>query len=137
MSGVERKREEMIARARERAETPATPGEWGYTILGSEHDEFVGRFRGRTTDPENNREILLFWDEAGQLCFSRYYTALDRELNRAQPEVGDRVYIYRGANYKTSYDEAGEPKGRSFGVEVEPSSEPVPEAGASEDDLPF
>ena len=82
-------KEELLARAKERAEAPAIPSEWGYRIALDEGEHFTGRWRGETTDPDNvdkdgnPRRIYLLWDEAGTSCFSRNYTSLAREIDRA------------------------------------------------------
>ena len=133
-------RDELIARAKERAETTPTPEEWGYRITLEEGESFVGRWRGQTVDEDNsNRSIYLFWDESSEWCFSRSYASLDRELDREQPAIGATVVIYRGDNYKTQYDDEGEASGQSFGVTVEPNDdllpgEPVPSETASSAD---
>ncbi len=84
----------------------------------------MGRWRGETVDEENdNRRVFLLWDGDGALCFSRSYAALEREIDRLKPwEVGDSVAIYRGVDY---VGEKG--TGYSFGVEKEPSTDPLPD----------
>jgi hypothetical protein len=70
----------------------------------------------------------------------RYYAALGREIEQAAPSIGDRIVIYRGANYKTAYDdEDSGPKGRSFGVVCEPTDEPLPAQPSvvDDDDIPY
>jgi hypothetical protein len=128
-------RDELIARARERAESPPTPEEWGYRIRLDPDEVFVGRYGGETIDEDNdNRRIFLFWDEDGEECFSRTYAALAREIDRVRPGLGDRVVIARGPDYQ-----GAQGTGYSFGVESEPSDEPLPGAapGAEDDDIPF
>jgi hypothetical protein len=120
-------RDELIARAKERAETAPTPEEWGYRVQLDENDVFAGRWRGETTDPDNDdRRIFLFWDEDGELCFHRFYAALGREVDRVQPTVGDTVVVARGNNYRSQYDDPGEETGQSYGLEAEPCSDPLP-----------
>jgi hypothetical protein len=46
-------RDDLIAKAKERAETPPVPEEWGFRIVLNEGDSFVGRWRGKTQDPDN------------------------------------------------------------------------------------
>jgi hypothetical protein len=90
-------RDDLISRAKERAESPPTPEEWGYRIVLGEGESFVGRWRDRTVDEDNNdRPIYLFWDDAGEWCFSRHYASLERELTREDPAIGATVVIYRG-----------------------------------------
>ena len=120
-------RDDLISRAKERAETPPTPEEWGYRIAIDEGKSFVGRWRDETKDEENNdRPIYLFWDDDGEPCFSRHYASLERELKREDPAVGATVVIYRGDNYKTQYDDEGEASGQSYGVTTEPNDDPLP-----------
>jgi hypothetical protein len=120
-------RDDLISRARERAEAPPIPEEWGYRIALEEGESFVGRWRDRTVDEDNDRPIYLFWDESGEPCFSRHYASLERELNREDPAVGATVVIYRGDNYKTQYDDEAEKSGQSYGVTVEPNDDPLPD----------
>jgi hypothetical protein len=119
---------ELIARAKERAESSPTLGSWGYRIALDPQDVFVGRWRGETTDEDNDdRRIFLFWDQDGQPCFSRFYAALGREIDRASPSLGDRIAVYRGDDYNSSQG-----TGFAFGVECEPNDDPVPD-----DDIQF
>ena len=132
MSTERTARDDLISRAKERAETPPTPEEWGYRIALDEGESFVGRWRDRTIDEDNNdRPIYLFWDESGEPCFSRHYTSLEREINRENPAPGATVVIYRGDNYKTQYDDEGEKSGQSYGGTVEPNDDPLPGEGAA------
>jgi hypothetical protein len=120
-------RDDLIARAKERAETPPTPEEWGYRVQIEEGESFVGRWHTETVDEDNNnRPIYLFWDESGEPCFSRHYASLERELKREDPAVGATVVVYRGDNYKTQYDDEGESSGQSYGVTSEPNDDPLP-----------
>jgi hypothetical protein len=129
-------RDELIARARERADTPAVPVEWGYRVVLDNEEEFVGRWRGETTDPDNAdqqgnpRAVYLLWDEQNEPCYSRTYAALGREIRQAAPNRGDRICIYRGDDYT-----GAQGAGYSFGVVVESCDEPLP--GADDDDIPF
>jgi hypothetical protein len=120
-------KDELIARAQERSETPPTPEEWGYRVSLEERESFYGRWRGETTDPDNDdRRIFLLWDEDDEPCFHRFYAALGREVDRVQPSVGDTVAISRGANYRSQYDDPGEETGQSYGLEAEPCADPLP-----------
>jgi hypothetical protein len=114
----------LLELARRRAESSAIPDEWGYRIVLDEGEDFVGRWRGESADEENNnRRVFLFWDQQGQRCFSRFYVALAREIDRAKPEVGATIVIYRGADY---HGKNG--TGYSFGVETEANEAPLPDA---------
>jgi hypothetical protein len=124
--------DDLIARARARAEALPVPEGWGYRIVLDEGEVFVGRWRGETTNEDNGRRIYLLWDEDDQPCYSRDYTALGREVDRAKPEVGDRVAIFRGADY---VGQGGNP-GYSFGLEKERCDEPLPDADG-DDGIPF
>jgi hypothetical protein len=145
--------DDLVAQAKARAEGGGAVDEsWGDLIQLDEGESFVGRYRGHANDPKHDRLIYLFWDVEGAPCWSRYYAALGRELEGAAPMIGDRVAIHRGPNYKTGHEEPGEPpKGQSYGVVCEPSSDPLPDeepqpatstlAGAGKpaarDDIPF
>jgi hypothetical protein len=138
--------DELLARATERAEASPIPSEWGYRVALDEGDSFVGRWRGETEDPDNvdkqgrPRRIFLLWDTDGQPAFSRSYAALNREVDRVRPNVGDRVAIARAADYTSA-----EGTGFSFGLEADPCDHPLPDdpspgeppAAADPDDLPF
>ena len=114
--------DELIARARERAETSPVPEEWGYRIKLEEGDHFAGRWRGETVDDKNTdddgkpKRIFLFWDGDDAACFSRTYAALAREIDRVQPTIGCTIVIYRGGDY-VGQQGAGD----SFGVATEPN----------------
>jgi hypothetical protein len=133
--------DDLITRARQRAESGGVDESWG-TLLDLEEDEtFDGRYRGATTDPDNGRAIWPLWDQDDELRWSRNYASLEREMEKAAPSIGDRIVIYRGDNYKTAYDGDKGPKGRSFGVVCEPSDRPLPASvdasGDTVDGIPF
>jgi hypothetical protein len=120
-------RDDLIQRAKERAETPPTPEEWGYRIQIEEGGSFAGRWHTETVDEDNNnRPIYLFWDEDGEACFHRHYASLERELAREQPATGATIVVARSENYKTQYDDEGEKTGQSYGVSSEPNDAPLP-----------
>jgi hypothetical protein len=124
-----RDRENLVARAKERAEASPLPEGWGYRIQLEEGDSFVGRWRSDAVDEQNdNRRVYLFWDEKGERCFSRHYAALGREIDRAAPKPGDTIVVYRGDNYTGQQG-----TGYSFGVETEPNEAPLPD----DDEIPF
>ena len=57
---------ELLARARERADAPPTPAEWGSRVALEEQESFCGRWRGETVDEDNDsRPIYLLWGEGG------------------------------------------------------------------------
>jgi hypothetical protein len=129
----------LLSRAKERAEGSPLPDTWGYRVALEEGDFFYGRWRGETVDELNSddngkpRRIFLLWDEDEQLCFSRFYTALAREIDRAKPELGCSIAIYRGDDY---VGQKG--TGFTFGVVTEPSEKPLPGGEpAADDDVPF
>jgi hypothetical protein len=123
--------DDLIARAKERAESAPIPEDWGYRIQLEPDDSFVGRWRGETVDEaHDDRRIFLFWDRDDQLCFSRSYAALNREIDAAAPTVGCTVVIVRGEDYVGQQG-----TGYAFGVVVEPNDEPLPDV--VEDDVPF
>jgi hypothetical protein len=100
--------DDLVARARKRAETSSTPSEFGYRVVLRELDHFVGRWRGETTDPDSEgRRIYLLWDEGGNPCFSRDYVSLGREVDRVRPEPGDLVVIARGSDYLSQQGRRG------------------------------
>ena len=92
--------DDLIGRARDRAETAPTHSQLGYRVAVDENEHFSGRWRGETADPDNeDRRVYLLWDVNGQRCFSRTYTALARELKKASPQIGDTIVLYRGTDY--------------------------------------
>jgi hypothetical protein len=125
--------DDLIARAKRRAETPPTPEERGFRLVLAEGDGWVGRWRGETTDEDNGRRVYLLLTSSNEPCFSRDYTALGREVDRAKPQVGELVAIFRGADY---VGQGGNP-GFSFGLETEPCDEPLPGGEATPADIPF
>jgi hypothetical protein len=129
--------DDLIARAKERAEGPPVPEEWGYRVTLEEGESFVGRWRERTVDVDNeDRPIYLLWDAEGAECFSRHYASLERELTREDPTTGATVVIYRAENYKTQYDDEGEQSGQSYGVTTEPNDAPLPDEPPAATDAP-
>jgi hypothetical protein len=125
-------RDDLISRAMGRAEAPPTPEEWGQRITLNEGDAFVGRWRGEAIDEDNDdRRVYLLWDEDGQPCYHRSYAALDREIDRIQPQPGETVAIARSNDYRTQYDAEGETSGQSYGAEKEPNADPPPSGPAS------
>jgi hypothetical protein len=134
--------DDLVEKARERAETPPTPADWGYRVQLDPSDSFVGRWRGEAVDEQNaNRRIFLFWDSNDQPCFSRTYTALAREIDRVQPTLGCTIVVYRGDDYA---GQGGNP-GYAFGVVTEPNDAAPPVGGVSladgqpadDDEFPF
>jgi hypothetical protein len=128
--------DDLLARARERADARAIPEDWGYRVRLDEEESFVGRWRGRGVDENWTpvREIFFAWDCDDEPCFFRYYAALGREIERVTPTIGDRIAIWRGVDYTTQEGNTG----YSFGVEVEPCSNSLPgEPAGAHDGIPF
>ena len=132
--------DDLVRRARERAETPPVDPEWGYRVQLAPGEWFEGRYRGETDDPDNldndgnPRRIFLFWDSIdGRRCWSRTYTALAREFDRARPTKGYTIVVFRGSDYASG---KGNP-GQSYGVEIEPNSDPLPDDDKNGDGIPF
>jgi hypothetical protein len=129
-------RNDLVARARERANAPLQPEAWGYRVGLDPGDVFAGRWRGETIDEaNNNRRVYLLWDDDDEPCWHRHYTALGREIDRVQPNVGDTVVIARGDDYPTGYDNPGQ----AYGVECGPCDRPVPGSSSQDEDdeVPF
>jgi hypothetical protein len=128
-------RHDLIARAQARAEARPVPEEWGAFIEHVAGETFVGRWRGETVDADReNRRIFLLWDEDGEERFSRSYAALEREIDRVRPVLGCTIAIHRGDDYTTKSGTTG----YAFGVETEPSDEPLPGEPPNPDDgIPF
>jgi len=135
---------DLMARARERAEAQGQGGsdDWGYRLALEEGGEFLGRFRGETTDPNNAdqngnpRRIFLLWDEHNQRCYSRSYAALNREIDQNYPSIGATIAIVRGKDYVSANG-----TGYSFGVVTEANPHALPSEivldGSDGDDIPF
>jgi hypothetical protein len=126
--------DDLVARARARADGRPIPPEWGYRIQLAEGEHFVGRWRGQTSDEQNEgRPIYLLWDMSDEPCFSRYYVSLAREVNRVKPSVGDQVAIVRGADYVSQNG-----TGYNFGLQNKPCSDPLPDRSETDvDGIPF
>jgi hypothetical protein len=125
------RREDLVERAKERAEASPVPDSWGTRVTLAENDAFVGRWRGEAIDEaHDNRRIFLLWNEDGEPCFSRQYAALGREIDRAAPAIGCTIVIYRSADYVGQQG-----TGYSFGVETEPNDAPLPGDGDAEEIL--
>jgi hypothetical protein len=127
--------QDLVDRTKGRAEQAPVPEDWGYWVSLDENDHFVGRWRGETRDETNDRRVFLLWDTDGQPCFSRSYAALGREIDRAAPEVGCTIVIFRGEDYTTAEGNSG----FSFGVETEANGEPLPSGAEppADDGIPF
>jgi hypothetical protein len=124
-------REDLLGRARERAEGASVPETWG-TLLELEEDggSFVGRYLGDAVDErwDPPRRVFLFTDEEGEACYMPSRYRLEQEIGRVEP--GATVAIYRGEDYTTKDGRSG----HSYGVETASG-----EAGSSADDsdIPF
>ena len=125
-------RNDLIAKARARAEAGPNPTEWGYRVQLDVAESFVGRWRGETVDADNDgRRIFLLWDADDGPCYSRSYAALAREVDRVMPTVGCTVAVFRGPDYI-----GAQGTGYAFGVQTEVNDDPLPAAGDG-DDIPF
>jgi hypothetical protein len=125
MSGAD----DLITQAKERAEASPLPDGWGHRIQLDPGAHFTGRWRGETTDEaHDNRRVFLFWDDDSQLCFSRFYAALGREIDSTKPNIGDTIVIVRGDDYT-----GAQGTGYSFGVATGPNDDPLPD----DDGIPF
>jgi hypothetical protein len=138
-------RDELIGRARERANGGGLHAEWGERVetLEQTGDLFVGRYRGEASDDayagQHSRRICLLWDEDGEERWYRGKWSLNQELDRARPEIGDTIAIAVGEAWE------GREGNSSFyyGVEVEPCSDPLPgqavagPGGGTGHDIPF
>lgn len=123
---------DLIAAAKDRAEGRQAPAEWGYRVALEVGESFVGRWRGETTDEDNEgKRVFLLVDEDEELCYSRTYAALAREIDQAAPRVGWTIVIYRGDDYTGQQG-----TGYSFGVVAEPNAAPLP-VGVADDGIPF
>jgi hypothetical protein len=124
-SSTRASRDELIAKAQERAEGSVLPDDWG-TIL--ELDEgggtFVGRYVAETIDErwDPPRKVYLFVDEQGSRCYMPGRFRLEQEMSRVEP--GATVAIYRGPDAETK---AGNTV-HTYGVVS---------TGSDADDLPF
>jgi hypothetical protein len=124
-------RDELIARAKERAVAGGGDDEWGEKIaeLDDEAGVFVGRFRGEAEDENydgHGGRVHLAWDEAGQPVWVRGKWHLNVEFDRVRPAVGDTIVIAVGEAWEGKSGTSG----FYYGVEAEPNSEPLPQTGA-------
>jgi hypothetical protein len=124
-------REDLIARARDRATGPERDGEWGDRIdtLEDTGDEFVGRFRGEAEDESyegHGRRIHLFWSDQDETVWFRGKWALNREIDQRNPNVGDLIAIVVGDRWEGKDGLSG----FYYGVEVEQCDDPLPGSSA-------
>lgn len=125
----------MLAEAEEASAGESRPERFGYQIELAEGEHFPGRYREEDVDPAFDRIVYLLLDEAGEPCFIRSRTVLEREFEKKRPAVGDRLVIARG--------EDGEGQRGTFhryGLAVRPCSDPMPTEGAAdaqEDGIPY
>jgi hypothetical protein len=136
-------RDDMIARARERATGPERDGEWGDKIdtLEDTGDVFGGRYRGVAEDENyrgHGRRVHLYWNDQDEPVWYRGKWGLNREMDREKPNVGDRIVVVVG----DAWEGKDGISGFYFGVESEPCSDPLPGSEApddpqSDDAIPF
>jgi hypothetical protein len=131
--------DDLLSRARARAESSRTPDDWGSQMETAENSGGRLRFRGETVDEfrhdheGNPRRIFLWWDEDGNLVWTPPWYQLVQEVERIRPQVGDTVGFWRGADYQTKN---GGP-GFSFGLEKESNDEPPQGVSSVLEDVPF
>jgi hypothetical protein len=122
--------DDLFTKARERAAAGATsvPEDWGERVALEPDESFTGRWRGQAVDEEHGRPVYLLWTQDGSLAWMRTYAALAREVDTAKPNIGDRVAVFRGADY-----EGKSGTGFAFGLACAACSDPLP----TDDDVPF
>lgn len=117
--------DDLLNEARERAEQ-ADGGGWGYRVTLDEGASFRGRWRGQeTTDGMNGPQpVYLLWDKDGAECFMYgSHKRLLREIERATPDIGYDVAIWRGDDEFTNGRVAFR-----YGVAVRPNMDALPVA---------
>jgi hypothetical protein len=130
--------DDLIARAKAASEGAVLPDEWGKLIeLLEDGDAFVGRYRGTDSADGFKSSAYLFWDEDDELRFLWSCYRLDQEFEREPASLGDTVAIFRGQNYWTRFDDAGEATGLSYGIAVEKNAAPLPVRPEPDGDIPF
>ena len=109
---------------------------WGAELKLAENERWAGRFRGEDVTSFNNeqRRVHLLEELDGTPLFIRGRAKLDRQFEKANPNVGDTVAIVRLGDVvldsgNTMHD---------YGVAVKRGEGPPPAAKPAErDDIPF
>jgi hypothetical protein len=131
-------RDDLAARARERAQGSAVPDDWGKLLEIPEEGDFVGRYVADASDErwDPPRPVFLLVDSDGERCWIPGRYRLVQEMERAKPGRGADVAIFRDADIETKNGTM-----HVYGVEAEPNDTPLPGEAASQlgddEDMPY
>jgi hypothetical protein len=130
--------DDLIARAKERAQGSAVPEDWGELLEIPEGGDFVGRYVSDASDGrwDPPRPVFLLVTADGERVWIPGRYRLVQEMERAKPGRGDDVAIFRDADIETKNGTM-----HVYGVEAEPNDTPLPGEAASQlgadEDMPF
>jgi hypothetical protein len=134
--------EELLAEAAERLseQEERDIGEAGDQIeFSDDSPHFMGRWRGigQLETKRGPVDVYLLWDTIGERRFAFQHSQLVREIEEADPKIGDEVLILRGA--PRSFEKDGEQRTvYPYAVRSRPCFEPLPGGGVpGDDDIPF
>ena len=134
-------RDDLAARARERAQGSAVPEDWGNLLEIPEEGDFVGRFVTDTTDERWDlpRPVFLLVDSDGGRCWIPGRYRLLQEIERVKPGRGADIAIFRDFDIETKNGAM-----HVYGVAAEPNDAPLPGEPVDEssqlgddEDMPF
>jgi hypothetical protein len=129
-------RDDLAARARERAQGSAVPADWGSLLEIPEDDFFVGRYVTDTSDErwDPPRPAFLLVSADGDRCWIPGRYRLVQEMERVKPGRGDDIAIFRDFDIETKSGTM-----HVYGVEAMPNDAPLPggEPRDIDDEPPF
>jgi hypothetical protein len=130
-------RDDLAARARERAHGSAVPEDWGKLVEIPEDDDFVGRYVTDTSDErwDPPRPVFLLVDADGGRCWIPGRYRLVQEMERVKPGRGADIAIFRDFDIETKNGTM-----HVYGVEAEPNDAPLPGESSQlgdDEDMPF
>jgi hypothetical protein len=117
-------RDDLAARARERAQGSAVPDDWGKLLEIPEEGDFVGRYVADASDErwDPARPVFLLVDADGGRCWIPGRYRLVQEMERARPSRGADIAIFRDYDVQSKAGNAI----HVYGVEAEPNDAPLP-----------
>ena len=116
-------RDDLAARARERAQGSAVPEAWGKLVEIPEDGDFVGRYVADASDErwDPPRPVFLFVDADGGRCWIPGRYRLVQEMQRVKLGRGADIAIFRDFDIETKNGAM-----HVYGVEAEPNDAPLP-----------
>lgn len=117
-------RDDLAARARERAQGSGTPEHWGRLLEIEENADFVGRYVADASDErwDPPRPVFLLVDADGGRCWIPGRFRLVQEMERVKPGRGDDIAIFRSFDVETKSGTTM----HVYGVEAVSNDTPLP-----------